>query len=50
MANLTATFDTLLKGREAPQTRRPDPNTADEFLNDAYRIASSPVAEETLYS
>lgn len=42
MADLTATFNTLLKGREAPPTRRPAPGTVGEFLNEAQRIASPP--------
>ncbi|KAK4188413.1 hypothetical protein QBC35DRAFT_194511 [Podospora australis] len=38
MANLTAEFNALLKGREAPPTRPFSLDTADEFLKEAYRI------------
>lgn len=38
MANLTASFDTLLKGHEAPCTKSFSLDTADEFLKEAYRI------------
>jgi hypothetical protein len=38
MANLTAAFDTLLKGHEAAPTQSFSPDTADEFLKEAYRI------------
>ncbi|KAK3318035.1 hypothetical protein B0H66DRAFT_532542 [Apodospora peruviana] len=40
MADLTTTFDSLLKQREAPPTKRFGTNTADEFLKEAYRISS----------
>ena len=40
MADLTKTFDSLLKGREAAPTKRPSTETADEFLKQAYRIVS----------
>ena len=43
MANLTVTFNGLLKGHEAPPTRALDLDTADEFLKEAYRIVSMPV-------
>jgi len=42
MADLTTEFDVLLKGREAPLTKRYELGTVDEFLNEAYRIVSSP--------
>ncbi|KAK4130622.1 hypothetical protein BT67DRAFT_452254 [Trichocladium antarcticum] len=38
MANLTTAFDTLLKGHEAAPTKSFSPDTADEFLKEAYRI------------
>ncbi|KAK1759156.1 hypothetical protein QBC47DRAFT_315246 [Echria macrotheca] len=40
MSDLTPIFDTLLKGREAPPTKRPPEKTTDEFLNEAYRICT----------
>ena len=43
MADITSEFDTLLKGREAPSTKRYDLGcTVDEFLNEAYRIVRAP--------
>jgi hypothetical protein len=38
MANLTTEFDALLKGHEAAPTKPFSPDTADEFLKEAYRI------------
>ena len=38
MADLTTTFNTLLKGHEAPPTKPFSADTADEFLKEAYRI------------
>lgn len=38
MADLTASFNSLLKGHEAPSTRAFSLDTADEFLKEAYRI------------
>ncbi|KAK3323391.1 hypothetical protein B0T19DRAFT_202729 [Cercophora scortea] len=40
MADLTTTFNGLLKGHEAPPTRRFNTDTADDFLKEAYRINS----------
>ncbi|KAL2262075.1 hypothetical protein VTK26DRAFT_2537 [Humicola hyalothermophila] len=40
MANLTSSFNSLLKGHEAPSTRPFNLDTADEFLKEAYRINS----------
>ncbi|KAK4121616.1 hypothetical protein N657DRAFT_647796 [Parathielavia appendiculata] len=40
MANLTSTFDALLKGHEVPPTKPFSLDTADEFLKEAYRINS----------
>lgn len=42
MANLTTAFDALLKSREAAPTKPFGPDTADEFLKEAYRIVRSP--------
>lgn len=41
MANLKTVFDTLLKGHEAAPTKSFSPDTADEFLKEAYRIVRS---------
>ncbi|KAK0641999.1 hypothetical protein B0T16DRAFT_462023 [Cercophora newfieldiana] len=40
MADLTSDFNTLLKGHEAPPTKPYTLTTADEFLNEAYRIST----------
>ncbi|KAK1780172.1 snare-complex protein syntaxin-18 N-terminus-domain-containing protein [Copromyces sp. CBS 386.78] len=40
MANLTSTFNELLKGHDAPPTKPFTTDTADEFLKEAYRITS----------
>ncbi|KAM7207142.1 hypothetical protein V8F20_002408 [Naviculisporaceae sp. PSN 640] len=40
MADLTATFNNLLKGHEAPPTKRSNTPTTDEFLKEAHRISS----------
>ncbi|KAK3306435.1 uncharacterized protein B0T15DRAFT_483809 [Chaetomium strumarium] len=40
MANLTTEFDALLKGHQAAPTKPFSPDTADEFLKEAYRINS----------
>ncbi|KAG7288221.1 hypothetical protein NEMBOFW57_007751 [Staphylotrichum longicolle] len=40
MSNLTAAFNALLKGHEAPPTKAFSLDTADEFLKEAYRINS----------
>jgi len=40
MANLTSSFNALLKGHEAPPTKPFTTDTADEFLQEAYRISS----------
>lgn len=41
MANLTTEFNALLKGHEAKPTKAFSPETADEFLKEAYRIVRS---------
>lgn len=38
MADLTSTFNGLLKGHDAPPTKPFTTDTADEFLKEAYRI------------
>ncbi|KAK3991019.1 hypothetical protein QBC44DRAFT_324063 [Cladorrhinum sp. PSN332] len=38
MADLTTTFNTILKGHECSPTKQFTTNTADEFLKEAYRI------------
>ncbi|KAK3399881.1 snare-complex protein syntaxin-18 N-terminus-domain-containing protein [Sordaria brevicollis] len=40
MADLTSTFNELLKGHDAPPTKPFTTDTADEFLKEAYRITS----------
>lgn len=40
MANLTSTFNELLKGHDAPPMKPFSTDTADEFLKEAYRIVS----------
>ncbi|KAL0472619.1 snare-complex protein syntaxin-18 N-terminus domain-containing protein [Neurospora intermedia] len=40
MADLTSTFNGLLKGHDAPPTKPFTTDTADEFLKEAYRITS----------
>lgn len=42
MADLTTTFNSLLKSQEAPPTKRLATSTTDEFLKEAHRIVSSP--------
>lgn len=43
MADLSSTFNELLKGHDAPPTKPFTTDTADEFLKEAYRIVSHPI-------
>ncbi len=50
MANLTTSFNALLKGHESPPTKPFSLDTADEFLKEAYRIVCSPLPAWPLLS